>query len=87
MLEVVSRDDGQGSLRDGQYFAFTLVGLAYFTLQVITHPKDGLPAMPDALLVLVGISAAGYLADREVERRDTSKRKGAQEEKQRAAGA
>ncbi|OLB73364.1 MAG: hypothetical protein AUI14_26315 [Actinobacteria bacterium 13_2_20CM_2_71_6] len=62
LRDVVSDDHGRGALLDAQYFAFTLITVAYFVLQVVTHPGAGLPQIPAALLVLMGISGGGYLS-------------------------
>ncbi len=62
LRDVVGDDRGRGALLDAQYFAFTLVAVGYFVLQVTAHPGDGLPRVPAALLVLMGISGAAYLS-------------------------
>jgi hypothetical protein len=62
LRDVVADDHGRGALLDTQYFAFTLVTAGYFILQVVTHPAAGLPQIPAALLVLMGISGGGYLS-------------------------
>lgn len=61
VAEVVSNDEGGVDLGDFQYFAFTLVTLAYFTWAFIESPASGLPAIPGTLLVLVGVSQATYV--------------------------
>jgi hypothetical protein len=62
LREIVGDDQGRGALLDAQYFAFTLVTVAYFLLELLTAPTSGLPAVPAALLVLMGISGSGYLS-------------------------
>ena len=62
LRDVVADDHGRGALLDAQYFVFTLVTTGYFILQVVTHPAAGLPQIPAALLVLMGISGGGYLS-------------------------
>jgi hypothetical protein len=62
LRDVVADDHGRGALLDAQYFAFTLVTVGYVILEVTTHPVAGLPEIPPALLVLMGISGGGYLS-------------------------
>jgi hypothetical protein len=62
LRDVVSDDHGRGALLDAQYFAFTSVTVAYFALQITSHPADGLPQIPAALLVLMGIAGGGYIS-------------------------
>jgi hypothetical protein len=64
LRDVVADDQGRGALLDTQYFTFTLITAAYFLLQVTTHPKSGLPEIPAALLVLMGVSGGGYLSSK-----------------------
>jgi hypothetical protein len=60
VAEVVSNDNGETDLLDFQYFAFTLLTLAYFLLQFLTHPANGLPDLPPTLIGLSGFSVAAY---------------------------
>lgn len=62
VAEIVSNDHGAVDLGDFQYFAFTLVTLAYFAWAFIAKPAAGLPEVPGTLLVLVGVSQATYVA-------------------------
>jgi hypothetical protein len=62
LRDVVSDDRGRGALLDAQYFAFTLITVGYFGLELVAHPARGLPAFPPALLVIMAISGAGYLS-------------------------
>jgi hypothetical protein len=64
LRDVVSDDHGRGALLDAQYFTFTLITAVYFVLQVTTHPKSGLPEIPAALLVLMGVAGGGYLSSK-----------------------
>jgi hypothetical protein len=64
LRDVVADDQGRGALLDSQYFTFTLLTAVYFFLQVIAHPKSGLPEIPAALLVLMGVSSGGYLSNK-----------------------
>ena len=61
LAEVITKDDGSVDLGDFQYFAFTLVSLAYFVAALIASPDEGLPEIPGTLLVLTGVSQASYL--------------------------
>ena len=67
LREVVSDDHGRGALLDAQYFAFTLLTTGYFVLELTTHPAHGLPQIPAALLVLMGISGGGYLSGKVID--------------------
>jgi len=71
LSQVISNDAGQGSLVNAQYLAFTLVTIGFFLIQVITHPENGLPVIPSALLVLSGVAVVGYVANREITGRTT----------------
>src|SRR5438045_2020476 len=62
LRDVVTDDHGRGALLDAQYFAFTLLTVGYFVLEIVTHPSHGLPQLPAALLVLMGITGGGYLS-------------------------
>lgn len=67
LRDIVADDQGRGALLDAQYFAFTLLGIAYFAVQITTHPYAGLPAIPAGLLVLMGLSGAGYLSNKAID--------------------
>ena len=62
VAELMTADDGTVAWSDLQYTAFTLVTLVYFVAQVLAQPALGLPAVPAALLTLMGVSASGYTA-------------------------
>jgi hypothetical protein len=62
LRDVVTDDRGRGALLDAQYFLFTLLTVGYFVLEIVTHPSRGLPQLPAALLVLMGIAGGGYLS-------------------------
>ena len=62
LRDLVADDEGRGNLLDLQYLAFTLITVSYFVLQITTHPAKGLPEIPAALLVLMGIAGGGYLS-------------------------
>jgi hypothetical protein len=71
LSQVISNDAGQGSLVNAQYLAFTLVTIGFVLLQVVTHPRNGLPVIPTALLVLSGVAVGGYVANRQIVGRTT----------------
>ena len=60
--QLVSDDGGQPDLLDSQYFGFTLVLLLWFVSAFVSHPAAGLPVLPQTLVALSGVSAAGYAA-------------------------
>ncbi len=60
LREVASNDHGELDLLDFQYFVFNLLALAFFFVEFLTHPGQGLPDLPATLVALTGVSAAGY---------------------------
>ena len=60
--QLFSDDSGQPDLLDSQYFGFTLVLLLWFVSAFMSHPAAGLPVLPQTLVALSGVSAAGYAA-------------------------
>lgn len=64
--EVVSNNSGETDLIDFQYFAFTLLALAYFFTQFLSQPAGGLPDLPPTLVGLMGVSAGAYTAKKAV---------------------
>lgn len=58
--EVVGNDHGEADLLDAQYFAFTLLTLAFFAFEFFTTPANGLPNLPPTLVALSGFSVAAY---------------------------
>ena len=52
---------------DLQYVVFTLITVVYFAAPVLAQPAKGLPAVPAALLTLMGVSASGYAAKKVVD--------------------
>jgi hypothetical protein len=69
LAELLTGDDGVVALADLQYVVFTLITLAYFVAQLLSHPGDGLPPVPAALLTLMGVSATSYTANKIVNTR------------------
>lgn len=65
--QIVSDDSGQPDLLDFQYIGFTLVLLAYFFTRFLGH-ATGLPTLPASLVGLSGVSGAGYVAKKGVQR-------------------
>jgi hypothetical protein len=64
VAELFTGDDDAVDWADLQYVAFTLITLVYFAAQFLARPADGLPAVPAALLTLMGVSASGYAANK-----------------------
>jgi hypothetical protein len=62
MAELVSYDNSTVSWVEVQYVVFTFITIVYFVVQVLAEPRNGLPAVPSALLILMGLSACGYMA-------------------------
>jgi len=67
LAELLTDDNGIIAWPDFQYMAFNLITLVYFISQVLSSPKNGLPAIPAALLTLMGVSATTYTANKTVE--------------------
>jgi len=67
LSEVVANDQGETDLLDFQYFAFNLVTLAFFFVEFLTHPANGLPNLPPTLIALSGLSAAAYTTKKALE--------------------
>jgi hypothetical protein len=60
-IELITDDTGNSDLGDLQYVLFNLVAL-FFVISTFLHdPTHGLPHVPDVLLGLTSVSAAGYL--------------------------
>jgi hypothetical protein len=60
--DLVSNDQGEADLGDLQYVIFNTVALAFVLLTMLVHePSAGLPHIPDVLLGLTSVSAAGYV--------------------------
>jgi hypothetical protein len=69
IAELLTGDDGVVAWADLQYVVFTLITLVYFAAQFLSRPQDGLPPVPAALLTLMGVSSAGYAANKIVNTR------------------
>jgi hypothetical protein len=66
VAELITGEDGAVAWADLQYVVFTMITLAYFAVQFLARPADGLPAVPAALLTLMGVSATTYAANKVV---------------------
>lgn len=66
LAELFTGDDNCVDWGDLQYVVFTLITLAYFAIQFLAQPANGLPPVPAALLTLMGVSATGYAANKVV---------------------
>jgi hypothetical protein len=75
--QLVSDDEGQPDLLDFQYFGFNLLLLGYFFTRFLGNQAFGLPELPDSLVALSGVSAAGYLGKKGLERNSQPARAGA----------
>lgn len=64
--QVVTGDDGSADLIDTQYLLFNLVAAIYFVGAFVQDPQAGLPNIPTVLLVLAGVSAAGYASNKAI---------------------
>jgi hypothetical protein len=71
VAELFTGDDGAVAWADLQYVVFTLITLTYFAVQFLARPTDGLPAVPAALLTLMGVSASAYTANKIVNTKGT----------------
>jgi hypothetical protein len=60
ITQAVSNDEGRADLFDFQYFLFNVVALSYFFWNFLPDPQDGLPDLPETLVALTGLAAAGY---------------------------
>ena len=65
--QLLTGDDGEADLLDSQYFLFSMLLLGYFLLQFLTGESTMLPKLPDTLVGLTGVSAAGYVAKKGTE--------------------
>ena len=66
--QLVSNDAGDPDLLDAQYLAFSVVLLGYFFVQFLSAESATLPTLPGTLVGLAGVSAAGYVAKKGVQK-------------------
>jgi len=60
--DLIANDEGEADLGDLQYVIFNFVALVFVLLTMLVHePLGGLPHIPDVLLGLTSVSAAGYV--------------------------
>jgi hypothetical protein len=59
--QLVQNDAGQADLGDVQYLLFNLVALLFFYGEFLSAPQNGLPTIPDVLVGLTSVAAAGYV--------------------------
>jgi hypothetical protein len=67
-LDLIGDDHGQPAVLDFQLVIFNLLLLAFFVGTFAAEPAKGLPDLPGTLLVLAGVSAAGYATNKALER-------------------
>jgi hypothetical protein len=60
LADIVSDDTGRFDLLDFQYFVFNVVALAFVIVEFHHDSTQGLPAVPDTLLVFTLLAAVGY---------------------------
>jgi IPT/TIG domain len=65
--QLVANDQGQPDLLDFQYFGFNLILLGYFFTKFLGNEAFGLPELPETLVALSGVSAAGYVGKKGVQ--------------------
>jgi hypothetical protein len=62
LSDLITNDAGQTDLGDLQYLLFNVVALVFVLGTMLVHePGAGLPHIPDVLLGLTSVSAAGYV--------------------------
>jgi len=59
--DLLTNDAGNADLGDIQYVLFNFVALAFFWGEFMRVPTEGLPTIPDVLLGLTSVAAAGYV--------------------------
>ncbi len=65
--QAVSNDEGRTDLFDFQYLLFNVVALLYFFWKFLPEPNEGLPNLPQTLVALTGVAAAGYATKKGLE--------------------
>jgi hypothetical protein len=61
LAQLVQNDGGGTDLGDVQYLLFNIVALAFFYGEIFRAPQAGLPTIPDALVGLTSVAAAGFV--------------------------
>ena len=59
--QLVQNDEGGADLGDLQYLLFNTVALLFFYGEFMGRPQGGLPTIPDVLVGLTSVAAAGYV--------------------------
>jgi hypothetical protein len=67
LVEIVGNDRGEIDSLDFQYAIFNLFAVIYFFAEFFTHPAQGLPTIPETLLVLSGVSGTAYATKKALE--------------------
>jgi hypothetical protein len=67
-LDLIGDDHGQPAVLDFQLVLFNVLLLAFFVGTFVSEPTKGLPDLPPTLLLLAGISSAGYATHKALER-------------------
>lgn len=65
--QAISNDEGRTDLFDFQYLLFNVVALLYFFWRFLPEPNKGLPNLPETLVALTGVAAAGYATKKGLE--------------------
>lgn len=61
LAQLVQNDSGGTDLGDVQYLLFNIVALAFFYGEMLRVPQAGLPTIPDVLVGLTSVAAAGFV--------------------------
>jgi hypothetical protein len=61
LAQLVQNDSGDTDLGDVQYLLFNIVALAFFYGEMLRVPQAGLPTIPDVLVGLTSVAAAGFV--------------------------
>ena len=67
VVQAVSNDEGRTDLFDFQYLLFNVFALLYFFWRFLPEPSKGLPNLPETLVALTGVAAAGYATKKGLE--------------------
>jgi hypothetical protein len=59
--DLIANDSGDVDLGDFQYVLFNLIAMLFLAGSLIDTPQEGLPQIPDVLLGLTSVAAAGYV--------------------------
>jgi hypothetical protein len=59
--QLVQNDSGETDLGDLQYLLFNVVALVFFYGELLRAPQAGMPVIPDVLVGLTSVSAAGFV--------------------------